>query len=258
MFRNAIKACFMFAALVFSAQVFADTGFKVPVHYNVELVDGISNPSNYSRFSRTIELEPGRHQIVLSFKDTFGGASDGQLVEASNPIVIDIMDLKKNQTLSFYYSIPTTVNQAQRYSRSQKITLIDYDSEKAIPKDEASYFILASETGFVMMRDYRTELLTLNRLYAPTYVAGNQRTMGMTDYGSPIIEATAASDLVSGAFSNQTMSAPSLSAAQSSNMSTSSKSGKKNGSVSLNQLIKLYNQADDATKLQFVKYVMSH
>lgn len=258
MFRNAIKACLMLTALVFSSQVLADTGFKVPVHYNVELVDGISSPSNYSRFSRTIELEPGRHQIVLSFKDTFGGASDSQLVQATNPIVIDIMDLKKNQVISFDYKIPTTIEQAQRYGRTQKINLIDYDSEKAIAKDEASYFILASETGFTMMRDYRTELLTLNRLYAPTYVAGNQRTMGMTDYGSPIIEATAASDLMSGSVSNQTMSAPSLSVSQSSNMSTSSKSGKKQGSVSLNQLIKLYNQADDATKLQFVKYVMSH
>ena len=83
--------------------------------------------------------------------------------------------------------------------------------------------------------------------------------MGMTDYGSPIIEATAASDLMSGDYQqNQVMSAPGLSSSQQSNMSTSSKKGNANGGVTFNQLVKLYNQADDATKLQFVKYVMSH
>jgi uncharacterized protein YccT (UPF0319 family) len=259
MFRNKIKAGLLLAALAFSAPVFAEGGFKVPVHFNLELVDGVTNPESYSRFNRTVELEPGRHQIVVSFKDTFGGASDSQLVQASNPIVIDIMDLKKDQIITFEYNIPTTIEQAQRFSRTQKLTLIDKNTEKAIPKADASYFILASETGFTMMRDYRTELLTLNRLYAPTYVAGHERTMGMTDYGSPIIEATAASDLMSGNYQqNQVMSAPGLSSSQQSNMSTSSKKGNANGGVTFNQLVKLYNQADDATKLQFVKYVMSH
>ncbi len=261
MFKNVFKAGLALLALAFSAQVLADTGFKVPVHYNVELVDGVTSPDNYSRFSRTISLTPGRHQVVVSFKDTFGGASDGELVSASNPIVVEIMNLKENQVLSFEYNIPTNLDQARRFARQQKVNLIDYKTEKPVNKEDAYYFILASETGFTMMRDYRTELLTLNRLYAPTYVAGSKRNIGMTDYGSPIIEATAASDLISGNYTqNQVMDAPALSASQNSSMSTSSKSGKKavRGSVSFNKLVEMYNKADDATKLKFVKYVMSH
>ena len=83
--------------------------------------------------------------------------------------------------------------------------------------------------------------------------------MGMTEYGSPIIEASAASNLIGATnLGNQTMDAPGLTTSQNSNMSTSSKGSGASGAVNLNQLIKLYNQADDATKLKFVKYVMSH
>ena len=59
MFRNKIKAGLLLAALAFSAPVFAEGGFKVPVHFNLELVDGVTNPESYSRFNCTVELEPG-------------------------------------------------------------------------------------------------------------------------------------------------------------------------------------------------------
>ncbi len=259
MFSKSIKVLVALACMSFSVHALADAGFKVPVHYNVELVDGVTSPENYSRFNRTINLTPGRHQVVVSFKDTFGGSDDAMIVESTNPIVVDIMDLKPNQVLTFEYQIPSGLDQARRYSRQQKITLIDKETGKPVSKDVASYFILASETGFTLMRDFRTELLTLNRLYAPTYSANGNRTMGMTEYGSPIIEASAASNLIGATnLGNQTMDAPGLTTSQNSNMSTSSKGSGASGAVNLNQLIKLYNQADDATKLKFVKYVMSH
>ena len=52
MLSKKIKVSLIALAAVFSVQAYADTGFKVPVHYNVELVDGIEDYSGYSRFSR--------------------------------------------------------------------------------------------------------------------------------------------------------------------------------------------------------------
>ena len=90
MLSKKIKVSLIALAAVFSVQAYADTGFKVPVHYNVELVDGIEDYSGYSRFSRMIELGSGKHQVVLSFKDTFKDGKDTKLVQSVNPVVINI------------------------------------------------------------------------------------------------------------------------------------------------------------------------
>ncbi len=252
---NKIKAGLVLVAAFFATSAMAESGFKVPLHYNLELVDGLDSFDTYSRFSRTLSLTPGRHQVVLTFKDTFTSSGDTRLVQSASPIVIDIMDLKKNQTMTFEYALPTSVSQAETYARTQKITLTDTDGNR-INKADATYFIMTSENGFVMGRDYRQELMSLDRLYAPAYVEGSKRGIGMTSYGAPTIEAT------NNRFdtSTQTMSLddPGTSIAQESAMSTSSKKGKATGGVSFNQLVKLYNQADDATKLKFVKYVMAN
>ncbi|MDD6319148.1 MAG: hypothetical protein PUA61_09920, partial [Succinatimonas hippei] len=75
-------------------------------------------------------------------------------------------------------------------------------------------------------------------------------------YGAPTIEATNDRSAVDS--NTQTLDDPGLSVSQEDTMSTSSRSGKASGSVSFNKLVELYNNADDATKLKFVKYVMSH
>jgi uncharacterized protein YccT (UPF0319 family) len=243
------------AAMLLASAAFAESGFKLPVHYTLEMVDGADKPENYSRFSRTVTLSPGRHQIVVLFKDTFQGGADARLVQSSNPIVIDLMNLKPNQTVTFDYDIPSSLAKADVYSRTQKIRLVDTKGNP-IPASDASYFIMTSENGFVLGRDYRQELMSINRLYAPAYVEGGKRGIGMTSYGAPTIEAT--NDRTPESSTLQTLDDPGLSMAQEGTMETSSRGGSSHGGASYNQLVRLYNSADDATKLKFVKYVMSH
>jgi len=255
-FTRILKIGAAAAAMVLASAAFAESGFKLPVHYTLEMVDGADKPENYSRFSRTVTLSPGRHQLVVLFKDTFQGGSDARLVQSSNPIVIDLMNLKPNQTVTFDYDIPSSLSKADTYARTQKIRIVDTKGN-AIPSSDASYFIMTSENGFVLGRDYRQELMSLNRLYAPAYVEGGKRGVGMTSYGAPTIQAT--NDRYAENSSTQTLDDPGLSVAQEDTMATSSRSGgSTRGGASYNQLVKLYNSADDATKLKFVKYVMSH
>lgn len=249
-----IKVSLIALTAVFGTQAFADTGFKVPVHYNVELVDGIDNYSGYSSFSRMIELGTGKHQVVLSFKDTFRAGKDSKLVQSANAVVINIEDLKKDQVLTFQYRLPASIDQAQRYALQQKITLTDIDG-RVLPQSEASYFVLTSERGFTMLRDYKAELLSLGRLYAPLDVPDAQRGITMTKYGTPTIRASS----TSGSYNNpnQGLTLEPMSG-NTSAMSTSAVGGGVVNSTSYNELVNMYNNADDATKLKFVKYVMSH
>lgn len=262
-----LKSLAVCAALLFSAQVCADASFKVPVNYNVELVDGLDSPDNYSRFTRKISLTPGRHQIVLKFENTFHSGDDSSLIQASNPIVIEINNIRDKQQFTFKYKLPRSLDEASRFAREQKITLTD-DDDRPLDKSEAYYYILASETGFVVARDYRLELQSLNRLYAPSFVPGANRGIGMTEYGSPSIKAPASSGslfgLSTGAPKDMVMDVTDSTYDQESGMSTSSRSGGRSkraggkGGATFNELVKLYESADDATKLKFVKYVMSH
>ncbi len=253
--RNFLKASCFIGLSALALQALADTGFRVPMSYDLELVDGLDEPEQYSRMTRLITLSPGRHQIVVRFKDTFD--NDKGIVQAGNPLVIDIYALKTDQVLTFKYPAITSDDAAQRFARQQKITICD-DNGKPVPSGEAEYFLLTSDNGFTVLRDFRQELMSLGRLYAPAYVAGANRGLGMTEYGTPTIRAENAGNLLhAGAPSNITMDAPGTSYEQESSMSTTTK-GKKRGSVSLNQLVDLYNKADDSTKLKFVQYVMSH
>ncbi|MGN0894655.1 MAG: DUF2057 family protein [Succinivibrio sp.] len=255
MVSNRIKASVLaFGALV-SFSALADTGFKVPVHYNIELVDGESDPDSYSRFSRMISLAPGKHQIVLTFKDNFKNGSDSRIVQSIDPVVIDIENLKADQVVTFQYKKPANEDQAKVYAHQQKITLTD-STGRTLPASEAKYFILTSDRGFSLMRDYRQELDSLNRLYAPAYISNENRGIQMTEYGAPTIRAgyenTTSSQQVQG-LTLEPMGA------DSSAMATSSTAkGSKADAATYNNLVKMYNSADDATKLKFVKYVMSH
>ncbi|HAR80433.1 MAG TPA: hypothetical protein DCR21_06330 [Succinivibrionaceae bacterium] len=262
-FIKTYKFGLAFVAAAFASSAFADTGFKVPTHYVLELADGISSPSSYSRMDRTVALNPGKHQIVISFKDTFGSNSDGHIIQAPDPIVVDIENLKPNQVITLKVPHLITEYDAEKFTRNQKVTIIDLATEKEIPASDASYFVMTSETGFTLLRDYRQELMSLGRLYAPSYVAGENRGIGMTAYGVPTVEATAnpGNPLQPYSPKGQTMDVPNLSYSQENTMATSSKSGGQihsAKSVSLKQLVDMYNNADDKTKLQFVKYVMSH
>lgn len=254
LFKTALLSC----SFIFCANAFADTGLKLPPHYSIELVDGATSDYNYSKSTRTLHLQPGRHQIVVSFKGSFGTARDSTMVEAADPIVIDIANLKQDEVLSFNYKLPRSLDEAKKYARQQFIEL--HDGKKKVTADVASFFILKSDSGFAIFRDYRKDLQSINRLYAPDYVEGQNRTMSMTSYGAPTITAT--NNMSLGEETNRaniTMQAPGVSSSQNNVMQTSAVGGGvANVNPQLNDLINLYNTADDKTKLEFVKYVMSH
>lgn len=254
---NIVKTTALTLALCCATSAFAG-GFKVPPYYSIELVDGATSNFNYDKSTRTLSLEPGRHQIVLSFEGTFGSSRESSLVESSNPIVIDIHNLGADETLSFSYKIPQSLEEASKYARTQVIEL--NDGKTKVAGDKATYFILQSDSGFSIFRDYRQDLLSVNRLYAPNYVEGSDRTMGLTSYGAPTITATNNMSIGSNsAPANITMPAPGVSSSQNAVMQTSAVGGGAAAvNVKLNDLINLYNSADDKTRLEFVKYVMSH
>ena len=255
MLNKTLKFSVLAASALLSFQALAAGGFKVPVHYNIELVDGVEDPGSYSRFSRTVTLAPGKHQIVLTFKDNFKSGSDSHIVQSIDPLVIDIADLKDDQVVTFDYKKPANEDQAKRFAHAQKITLTDVNG-KVLGKSEADYYVLTSDNGFSMMRDYKKELQSLNRLYAPTLVANADRGLEMTDYGSKTIRAGSEAQAADqGTVQGLTLEPM---GGDSSAMTTSRTGQGKVNAATYNNLVDLYNKADDATKLKFVKYVMAH
>lgn len=257
MLKKTIKLSVLTIGALFSLSALAQAGFKVPVHYNLELVDG-KDSYDYSRFSRTLSLTPGKHQILVTFKDTFRSGNDSRLVQSIDPLVINIEDLKDDQVVTFQYQKPSNESQASSYIHKQKITLVDRATGKPLSAEEASYFILTSDKGFSLMRDYRSELISLNRLYEPNYVAGANRGLELTKDGAPTIRATSEIASADTQSSNQGLALEPLSGGDTSAMTTSRAASSSVNSATYNDLVKLYDTADDATKLKFVKYVMSH
>ena len=263
-------------AVAISAQASAAT-FEVPVNYSVELVDGQTSDFGYNRFTRTIDLSAGRHQLVFLFEGNFGDANNGRLIQSANPIVVDIFNMPENATYSFKYVLPRTLDDAQKYAREQKVTLIDSNTEAPLNNEQASYYILTSDSGFSILRDYREDLASVGRLYAPAKVLEkmeNENRYGTNAQGVQFVQARS-----SGAYGQATAAAAGVGvsstvvAARDSNaaaqaaqaagqpqqvQSFSSPAAAPAAAATYNQLVDMYNKADDNTKLQFVKYIMSH
>lgn len=259
-------------AVAISAQASAAT-FEVPVNYTVELVDGQTSDFGYNRFTRTIDLSAGRHQLVFLFEGNFGDANNGRLIQSANPIVVDIFNMPENATYSFKYVLPRTLDDAQKYAREQKVTLIDSNTEAPLNNEQASYYILTSDSGFSVLRDYREDLASVGRLYAPAKVLEkmeNENRYGTNAQGVQFVQARS-----SGAYGQATAAAAGVGvsstvvAARDSNAAAQAAQAAGQpqqvqsfsspaAAATYNQLVDMYNKADDNTKLQFVKYIMSH
>lgn len=222
--------------------------FIVPPHYNVEVVDGYKDDLPIK--GRTIDLDAGRHQIVLLFKDVFGGAQNGQMVQAADPIVIDINNMQQDDVYTFKYELPRTRAMAETFSRNQKIDLVTADGQK-LGADKASYFILTSDAPLAFMRDYRQDLMAVNKLYNKDNIEYN----GVNSVNSQGVQSVNVSTLNSNLLTTSNYEVNSSSGLTYYGQAPAQTSG---ANVKLNELINLYNKADDKTKLEFVKYVMSH
>ena len=252
MLNKKLKTSLLLAAALCSFETLG-AGFKIPAHYVLEFVDGDTNPSNYSSFTKTIELTPGRHQVVVSFKDSFSaGAGDRRIVQSVSPLVIDIYNIGKDDVYSFTHRTLTSFEDAQRFANEQKIELVNTSTDKPLTPQDASYFLMTSDRGFSMMREYKNELASLGRLYAPNDVPGSQRGLSTNAYGTPTIRADSSGSVMV----QQGLTLEPMGGGSAMSTSSTSKGGKVNH-VTYNELVKMYNSADDATKLKFVKYVMS-
>ena len=237
-----IKVSALAAAVALSAHATAAT-FKVPINYTVEVVDGKTSDFGYNRFSRTIELAPGRHQLVLLFEGVFGQARDSRIYQAANPIVIEIPNMPADASYTF----------------------------------NASYYLLTSDSGFALLRDYREDLASVGRLYAPAEVKAEiereRSGANVTAQGVPMVKARSASGFTSAAPAPAPVAAPVMSAtvttaaaqnaaeaqatAQGAPAQVQTIASPANAAI-YNQMVQLYEQADDSTKLKIVKYIMSH
>lgn len=268
-----LKISALAGALALGTHASAAT-FEVPVNYSVELVDGQTSDFGYNRFSRTLDLSAGRHQIVLLFEGNFGDANNGRLVQSANPIVVEIFNMPETATYTFKYDMPNSIDEAQKYARAQKVDLIDANTKAPLSSDLANYYILTSDSGFSILRDYREDLASVGRLYAPAKVLEKietQERQGTNAQGVQFVQARS-----SGAFGRSGAAAATgagvsgtVVAARESNAAAASAQAAGQpqqvqsfsspaAAATYNQLVDMYNQADDNTKLQFVKYIMSH
>ncbi|MBQ3681630.1 MAG: DUF2057 family protein [Succinimonas sp.] len=136
--------------------------FATPKNYSIIIVDGAKTSSLISD-TREIELAPGQHQIVVFFKGLFKHGGDQIIATASDPIVINIPDIQENDSITFTYPRIRDYNSAQDFADHQTITITN--NGESVSKDKASYFILQSDKGFQLDRDFLTELNSLGLLY---------------------------------------------------------------------------------------------
>ena len=268
-----LKVSALAAAVAFSAHATA-ASFKEPINYTVEVVDGKTSDFGYNRFSRTIELAPGRHQLVLLFEGVFGNARDSRIYQAANPIVIEIPNMPADASYTFNYDTPEDERQAEIYSRSQKIDLINANTKAPLSQEEASYYLLTSDSGFALLRDYREDLASVGRLYAPAEVHAeierDRSGANVTAQGVPTVKARSTSGFVSAApMPVATGMSPTVTTAAAENAAAAQAAAQgapaqvqtiaspANAAI-YNQMVQLYEQADDSTKLKIVKYIMSH
>ena len=148
---------------VLAAAVSAEAAtFKTPKNYSIIIADGAKTDGFFSE-TREMELTEGRHQLVVIFKGAFKKGHDRLMASAVNPVIINIPDVKSDDSYSFSYRRVTDYDDAVDYAAKQSITITNHGKE--VDRDTASYMILKSDKGFQLDRDYISELKSLDLLY---------------------------------------------------------------------------------------------
>lgn len=136
--------------------------FKTPKNYTIIMADGAKVGSAFSSV-RELTLDAGRHQIMVLFKGKFKKGTDRILTSASNPIVINIPNMAADDEYSFTYPRIYNYDDAQDFADKQVITLTNHGNNTT--NEQVSYFILQSEKGFQLDRNFKDELASLGLLY---------------------------------------------------------------------------------------------
>lgn len=136
--------------------------FKAPKNYTIIMADGAKVGSAFSSVQE-LTLDAGRHQIMVLFKGKFKKGTDRILTSASNPIVINIPNMAADDEYSFTYPRIYNYDDAQDFADKQVITLTNHGNNTT--NEQVSYFILQSEKGFQLDRNFKDELASLGLLY---------------------------------------------------------------------------------------------
>ncbi len=136
--------------------------FQTPKNFNIIMLDG-EKTSNFFTSTKEVTLDEGKHQIVVLFKGNFRKGRDQILTSASNPIVINIKDTKKDDAYTFNYKRIKNYDEAVDFSENQVINITN--NNKPVSSEEVGYFILQSDSGFQLDRDFKRELQSLGLLY---------------------------------------------------------------------------------------------
>lgn len=161
-FKTKFIASTIALSLVSSLGLAEAATFKTPKNYQILIVDGQKTSGVLSE-TTSVDIKAGKHQFVVQFKGLFRKGSDAMLHSATDPLVINLSNISENDEISFTYPKVVTLEQAQKFSDKQQISLTI--NGKEVPKEKASYFILKSEKGFQLDRDYLADLQALNLLY---------------------------------------------------------------------------------------------
>lgn len=149
------------ATFIFTLNAEAAT-FKTPKNYSILIVDGQKVGGTFSQ-TTSYELSKGQHQVVVFFKGAFKNGKDQLIHSATDPIVINMPHVQDSDKITFTFPRVVTYDQAQNYSDKQKIDITI--NEEPAKKEDASYFILKSDKGFQLDRDFLADLQSLNLLY---------------------------------------------------------------------------------------------
>ncbi|MGN1394432.1 MAG: DUF2057 family protein [Succinivibrionaceae bacterium] len=219
--------------------------FKTPKNFSIVILDGEKQSSIFSN-TKEVELSEGQHQVVVLFKGNFRNGGNSMLVTATNPIVINIPHTNKEDNYTFSYKRISTYDDASDFVDNQQITLSN--NGQPVDTQTANYFVLKSEKGFQLDRDFRAELQSLDLLYISNENSQKIKKVNKT------IKDCKDSDFVN--CPNQVIAPINQQIKPVENNNTSSKQhANSENTQMLNGLISIYSSADKATQEAFKKWL---
>lgn len=126
-----------FAPVTVHAQKSPDSGIEIPEVFNLKYLNG----ERYQRpfFSSgdiSLELQPGRQQLIIEYEAVWELNADDHDRVVSEPMSVTFTAAAGRHYL-LRYPEPGSVKEATAYARQPVVTIIDSDTNQAVPSEQA-------------------------------------------------------------------------------------------------------------------------
>ncbi|MBQ8707378.1 MAG: DUF2057 domain-containing protein [Succinivibrionaceae bacterium] len=217
---------------------------EIPRPYVLYYLDG-GKPSSVFKTDSTVTLTQGPHQVVVRFEGAYRDAGDTKLISAE-PVVINMNVPSDDKNYKLMFKYPRSYAKAKEYVKHPTVYIVDEKGDTV----DAEIFVLPHRDGLQIGRDYLREIKDLGKEYKGVPGTSTEKRVLVDNANAATVASQAKLDITE-TVAAETAAKPAAASVTPEQVKSASESLSKQRQAALENLKRIYENADPAVQKEF-------